>query len=86
MMPPRRITMPREASAADSHATVKDQVVELYEDFEHEVEREAHSPHDSSQSDFLVRKHMNGLVITFFIVIALCLLAAIGAFAMYSRH
>ena len=46
--------MPREASAADSRATVKDQVVELYEDFEHEVEREAHSPHDSSQSDVLV--------------------------------
>ena len=50
--------MPREAAEADSHATVKDQVVELYEDFEHEVEREVHSPHDSSQSDMLVGKHL----------------------------
>jgi hypothetical protein len=86
MMSPRRITMPREAAEADSHATVKDQVVELYEDFEHEVEREVHSPHDSSQSDVLVRKHINGLVIFFFILIALSVLAAIGAFAIYSRH
>ena len=78
--------MPREAAEADSHATVKDQVVELYEDFEHEVEREAHSPHDSSQSDVLVHKHINGLVITFFILIALALLAAIGAFAIYSHR
>ena len=75
-----------EASAADAHSTVKDQVVELYEDFEHEVEREVHSPHDSSQSDVLVRKHINGLVIAFFILIALSLLAAIGAFAIYTRH
>ena len=78
--------MPREAAEANSHATVKDQVVELYEDFEHEVEREMHSPHDSSQSDVLVRKHINGLVIFFFILIALSVLAAIGAFAIYSRH
>jgi hypothetical protein len=85
MMPPRRITMPREASAADSHVTVKDQVIELYEDFEHEVEREVRSPHDSSQSDVLVHKHINGLVITFFILIALSLLAAIVAYAMYTH-
>ena len=78
--------MPREAAEANSHATVKDQAVELCEDFEHEVEREVHSPHDSSQSDVLVRKHINGLVITFFILIALSVLAAIGALAIYSRH
>jgi hypothetical protein len=86
MMPPRRITMPREASAADAHSTVKAQVAELYEDFEHEIVREVHSPHDSSQSDALVRKHINGIVITFFILIALSLLAAIAAFAIYTRH
>jgi hypothetical protein len=86
MMPPRRITMPREASAADSHSTVKEQVVELYGDFEHEVEREVRSPHDSSQSDVLVHKHINGLVITFFILIALALLAAIGGYAMYTHY
>jgi hypothetical protein len=86
MMPPRRITMPREIAEADSHATVKDQVVELYDDFEHEVVREVHSPHDSSQSDALVRKHINGLVIAFFILIALSLLATITALAIYTRH
>jgi hypothetical protein len=78
--------MPRQASDADSHATVKDQVVEMYEDFEHEVEREAHSPHDSSQSDVLVRKHINGIVIAFFILIALSLMAAIGGYAMYTHY
>ena len=78
--------MPREVAEADSHATVKDQVIELYVDFEHEVEREVHSPHDSSQSDVLVRKHINGIVIAFFILIALSLLAAITAFAIYTRH
>jgi hypothetical protein len=85
MMPPRRIAMHKEASATDEHATVKDQVVEMYEDFEHEVEREAHSPHDFSQSDKLVRKHINGLVITFFTLIALALLAVIvvGKFSIH---
>jgi hypothetical protein len=69
--------MPKEASTANSHSTVKDQVVELYEDFEHKVEREVHNPSDSSQSDMLVGKHISGLVITFFILIALALLAVI---------
>jgi hypothetical protein len=78
--------MPREASAADAHATVKNQMVEMYEDFEHEVEREVRSPHDSSQSDVLVRKHMNGLVITFFILITLALLAAIVGYAIYTHY
>jgi hypothetical protein len=85
MMPPRRIAMPAEASTADSHSTVKDQVVELYEDLEHEVQREAHNPLDSSQGDLLVRKHINGLAITFFILIALSLLAAIVGYAMYAH-
>ena len=77
--------MSREASAADSHSTVKDQVVELYEDLEHEVQREVHNPLDSSQGDLLVRKHINGLAIAFFIVIALSLLAVIAVFAMNTR-
>jgi hypothetical protein len=70
--------MPRQASAADSHATVKDQVVELYQDVKHEVQREVHNPLDSPQGDLLVRKHVNGLAITFFILIALSVVAAIG--------
>jgi len=78
--------MPREASEVDAHSTVKDQVVELYADLEHEIEREAHSPHDSSQSDALVRKHINGVAITFFILIALALLTAIVAFAIHTHY
>jgi hypothetical protein len=64
---------------------VKDQIVELYEDFEHEVEHEVESPHDLSQSDVLVQKHINGLVIFFFILIALFVLAAIVGYAIYSH-
>jgi hypothetical protein len=78
--------MPTEPSAKDAHETMKDQVVEMYEDFEHEVELEAHSPHDSSQSDKLVRKHINGLVIAFFILIALALLAVVVVGRINTHH
>jgi hypothetical protein len=78
--------MRREASESDSQATVTDEVVELYQDFEHEVEREAHNPPDSSQSDVLVRKHINGLVIAFFILIALFIVAAIVGYALYTHY
>ena len=85
--------MPREPSATDAHATVKDQIVvvkdqavEMYEDFEHEIEGEAHSPHDSSQSDKLVQKHINGLVIAFFTLIALALLAVVVVGRIYTHH
>ncbi|HZL51959.1 MAG TPA: hypothetical protein VFC37_13530 [Terracidiphilus sp.] len=77
--------MPREASATDSHSTVKDQVVDLYKDFEHEVKREVRAPLDSSQGDLLVRKHVNGLAITLFILIAVFLLAAIVGYATYTH-
>jgi len=49
------------------------------------VQREVHNPLDSSQGDLLVRKHINGLAITFFILIALSLLAAIVGYAMYTH-
>ncbi len=77
--------MPREASATDSHSTVKDQAVDLYKDFEREVKREVHDPLDSSQGDLLVRKHVNGLAITLFILIAVFLLAAIVGYATYTH-
>ena len=78
--------MPREASATNSNSTAKDQVVELYEDFEHEVECEVHNPLASTQGDLPVRKHINGLSITFFILIALALLAVIVGYAMYTHY
>ena len=78
--------MPTEPSAKDAHETVKDEIVELYEDFEQEIEREAHSPHDSSQSDKLLGKHINGVVIAFFILIALVLLAVVVVGTIYTHH
>ena len=78
--------MPREASAVESHTTVKDQVVELYQDLEREVKHEVHNPLDSSQGDLLVRKHINGLAISFFILIAISVFAAIVGYAMYTHY
>jgi hypothetical protein len=78
--------MPREASAADSHSTVKDQAVDLYKDLEHEVKHEVHNPLDSSQGDLLVRKHINGLAISFFILIAISVFGVIVGYAMYTHY
>jgi hypothetical protein len=78
--------MPKEASAADSHSTVKNQVVELYKDVEHEAKREAHTPLASSEGDLLVRKHINGVAITFFIMTVLLVMAAIVGYAIYTHY
>jgi hypothetical protein len=78
--------MPREASAAHSHSTLKDQVVDLYKDFEHEVKLEANNPVESPQGDLPVRKHVNGLTITFFILIALSVLGAMVGYALYTHY
>ena len=78
--------MPRETSSEQSPSTVKDQAVELYEDFKDEVKREAHDPLDSSQGDLLVRKHLNGVAISFFVLIALALLVAIVGYAIYTHY
>ena len=77
--------MPRDTSAADSPLTVKEQVVELYTDLEHEVKNEINNPLDSSQGDLLVRKHINGLAISFFILIALSIIVVIAGYAMYTH-
>ncbi|HVC48381.1 MAG TPA: hypothetical protein VND90_14155 [Terracidiphilus sp.] len=78
--------MLREASEANAHSTVKDQAVELFEELEHEVEREVHNPLSSTQGDLPVQKHINGLAITFFILIALFVLAAIVGYAIYTHY
>jgi hypothetical protein len=67
------------------HPTVKEQVVDLYTDLAHEIEREVAEPHDSSQSDLLVQKHVTGVSISLFILISLFLLAVIAGIALY-RH
>jgi len=61
-------------------------VVELYEDIKREVKLEAHNPLDLSQGDLLVRKHVKGLAISFFILISISLLAAMVAYALYTHY
>jgi hypothetical protein len=77
--------MPKDASALDSHSSAKEQVVELYKDVKQEVKFEAHNPLDAAPGDMLVRKHVNGLAITFFILISLSLLVAIVGYALYNH-
>jgi hypothetical protein len=73
-------------ASAESHSPpkVKDQIVELYEDLGHEIAVEVET-HDSSQSDVLVKKHVTGIAISFFILIGLGLLAAIAGIALYTH-
>ncbi len=75
-----------ELNSNGNHASVKEQVAGLYKDLAHEVEREVAPPHDSSQSDSLVQKHVTGISITFFVLISLFLAAAIFAVGLYVRH
>ena len=72
-----------EEVAAQHKPTVKEQVVELFEDLEHEAQSEIHRPHDLSQSDILVKKHIDGLAIGFFVLISLFLIGAIAVIALH---
>jgi hypothetical protein len=73
-------------AGTEQHPSVKEQVVDLYKDLEHEVERESSPAHDSSQSDVLVRKHVTGLAVSFFVLISVFLVAAIVAIARYTHR
>jgi hypothetical protein len=84
-----------------THASVTGRVVgqaggmvnDIKSEVKHEVSRiyAANEPVDSSQSDHVVRKHVTGLSITFFVVIGLFLVAAIAGIAiagiaMFGHH
>ena len=71
---------------AEPNPSVKEQVADLFQDLEHEIEREVAVPHDSSQSDVLVQKHVTGLAISFFVLIALFLVAAIAGIAIFMHR
>ena len=60
-------------AAAAFHTSIKDRIFNLFVDLEQEVVREVHSPHDFSQSDNIVRNHIDGLAISFFVLISLFL-------------
>ena len=73
------------------HPSVKDQATDMVQDIQGEVTHEAKriytekNPVDPSQSDHVVRRHVAGLSITFFIAIALFLLIAIAGIAIYTH-
>ena len=67
---------------------VKGEAREMLNDVKGEVKHEIHRIHtakepvDPSQSDHVVRKHVNGLSITFFLLIGLFLVVAIAGIAI----
>jgi hypothetical protein len=77
---------------AEPHASVKDQATDMVNDVKSEVKHEvrqihaAKEPVDPSQSDHVVRRHVTGLSITFFVLIGLFLVAAIAAIAIFGHH
>ena len=62
---------------------VKDQAVELFHDLEHEAEHELRHPRDLSGADNIVKKHIDGLAIAFFVLIALFLAGVIVLIAIH---
>ena len=72
--------------SANSNTGVRQQVAELFCDVEHEVEREVAEPHDSSQSDSLIRNHVTGISISLFVLIEIFLAAVIVGITLYSHR
>lgn len=78
-------------NADDSSKSVKEQARAMVNDVAGEVGHEAHTigatkrPVDETQSDHVVRRHIAGVSISFFILIALFLLAVIAGIAIYSH-
>jgi hypothetical protein len=75
----------------ESQASVKEQTKDLIRDVSSEVKHEANriqankEPVDPSQSDHVVRRHVAGLSIWFFVAIALFLIVAAAAIMIYSQ-
>ncbi|WP_263355540.1 hypothetical protein [Acidicapsa ligni] len=73
---------PRNAEQVNDslYGAVKDEV-------QHEVAhmRDSKTPVDPTQSDVLVQKHVNGLVMTLFALVAVILLAAITIIALHGH-
>ncbi len=71
--------------------TVKEEIKGFGSDLKREVTSEAHEMDatrnlvDPNQTDELVQKHVTGLSISLFVIIALILLAAIGGIYWYSH-
>ena len=83
--------MAYEPTGKGPDTSVKEQVVGLGRDLKGEVKHEVRqmratgSPADPNTTDELVQKHVTGLSISLFVIIALILLAAIGGIYWYSH-
>jgi hypothetical protein len=75
-----------------THTTMRGQASDLVADVKGEVQHEAHDmradnrPVDPSHDDHVVRRHVNGLTITFFVAIVLFLIAIIVGYLMFGHH
>ena len=75
----------------DANKSVRQKAGEMAGDIAGEVKHEAHNiryvkePVDSTQSDVVVRRHVTGISISFFVLIAIFLLAVIAGVAIYEH-
>jgi hypothetical protein len=80
------------SNAENPSPSVKTQAGAMVDDIGAEVKyearhmRNASEPVDPTHTDRVVRRHVAGLSISFFVVIALFLLAAIVGIAIYAHH
>jgi hypothetical protein len=76
---------------SELHASVPDQAKDLIRDVTSEVKHEVHriqtrkEPVDPTQSDHVVRRHVAGLSIWFFVAIALFLVIATAVIMFFSH-
>jgi len=66
----------------------KEMVKDIHSEVKHEMSRihAAKEPVDASQSDHVVRRHVTGLSITFFVLIGLFLVAVIVGIAIFGHR
>jgi hypothetical protein len=78
-------------SISDTSKNIKQQTGSMVDDIASEVKHEVHNiryvkePVDPTQSDQVVRRHVTGISISFFILIAIFLVAVIAGVAIYEH-
>jgi hypothetical protein len=83
--------MAMQAENTDPHTSVTDKAKDMVQDVKSEVTHEAHRIHvakepvEPSHSDHVVRRHVAGLSISFFVAIGLFLLVVIAGIAIYTH-
>ena len=83
--------MAMQAENTDTHAGVTDKAKKMVLDVKSEMAHEVHRIHvakepvDPTQSDHVVRRHVPGLSISFFVAIGIFLLLVIAGIAIYTN-